>query len=217
MAQIPDIFEQIDEEMEADKFREYWEKNRAFIIGVLVLFFLGLFGFVGWQNYQEKQAREASNLFLGAQETEAKSGPEAAEKSLEELIQAFGSHGYGVLSRLKRAELLAKEGKTDRALIDLEAVGGDSGAPDILRNMAWMNAAWLASGDPAKSRGYLAKIDKNSPFQASALELEGLFLQKEGKQQQALASFEKGAGLKPQGPLMERLQRRIERLKAVNG
>lgn len=214
MAEIIDIFAQVDEELEADEVRKYWQKNRDWIVAGTILFFVVLIGYVAWQEVRLRQHQSATNALLQAWDTleKGEAGRAAAMQHLSTLEQSHGSHGAAVLGRLLHARLLASEGKTADAVNTLEQVVAEAGRTPMA-DLALLQAAYLVSGEESKVEGYLGRIDTASTFQAQAMELRGLLALKKGDRAGALELFRKTLEIAPkQGALRARLVQRIERL-----
>ncbi|MBF0444167.1 MAG: tetratricopeptide repeat protein [Magnetococcales bacterium] len=211
MAQIDNIFEEIDEQMDADKAHKFFKENQAWIIGGLVLLFVGLFAFVAWRDAQVKENQALSDKYIAAHELDAKGDREGATAIFQTIIKEHGDHGYGLLSLLSDAQALAKAGKKDAAIARFEALAAKSSNSPI-QGMALLNAAYLASDDDGRAKGFLAKIEPTSSFRPHALELEGLLLAKAGDEKQAFARYQEAIQAGASGHLQQRLQLRIERL-----
>ncbi|MBF0610933.1 MAG: tetratricopeptide repeat protein [Magnetococcales bacterium] len=212
MSQMQDIFEQIDEELEAERVEKYWQANRGRIIAVLILFFVGLFAFVGWREYREKQDLAAAEVFISAMEAVEDGKHEEGIRRLQALNSQFSSHGYNTLAPLMEAKAQAAMGKPEVALERLQQLGSNAKAIPALRALAWLQAAYLVTDQPEKALGFLANIPADSAFQAPALELKGLFALAKGDRDTALAHFREALGKRPQTTLKERLDLMIQRL-----
>lgn len=211
MAQIEDIFEQVDEQLEAERAHKFWQENRNTIIGGLVLLFVGLFAYVGWQDARRQEDRRLSDLYLQAQERNRDGQRDEAEKILVRLMAEGENHGYGLLARLVDAQALAKEGRVDAALVHLESLAVQTVDP-LLQGVALLNAAYLVADQTDRSRGYLSRIGETSPFYPHALELDGLLLSRDGDREGARDRYRKALLLEVDSQLRTRLDRRLERL-----
>jgi predicted negative regulator of RcsB-dependent stress response len=211
MAEIDTIFEQIDEQIEADKAHKFWNENRKWIIGGLILLFAGLFAYVAWRDGRVTENQNLSDLYIQAQALEEKGDRAGAQAIFKGLMVDHESHGYGILARLTDAQALAKAGKIDEAVAHLEALAAkSSGSP--LQGLALLNAAYLTADSVTRSRGFVAKIEEKSPYRPLALELDGLLMAKDGNEKGALARYQEAIQLGADGELRRRLNRRLERL-----
>lgn len=208
--EVDSIFEEIDEQLEAENVARMWRKYHNWLIGGLVLLFVGLFAYVGWQEYQKKRDREVADRYLTAMER--LEGGEAAEgrKALAGLAVAYGNHGYALLARLVEARLLAGEKKNDAAALLLEEVAARAGPP--LKNLAVINASFVVADDARLALRRLGNIPADSVFKPHALELAGVLTARGGDAKGALEFYRQALALKPEGGLRKRLERRIQRM-----
>ncbi|MBF0194658.1 MAG: tetratricopeptide repeat protein [Magnetococcales bacterium] len=211
MAQIDNIFEEIDEQMDADKAHKFFKENQTLIIGSLVLLFVGLFAFVAWRDARIKENQSLSDQYIQAQELETKGDRAGAKAIFQAIIKENGDHGYGLLSLLSDAQALAKAGKNDDAIASFEAIAAKT-TNSPLQGMALLNAAYLSDNDDARAKGFLAKIDAASSFRPHALELEGLLLARAGDEKEAYKRYQEAIQAGASGQLEQRLKTRIERL-----
>lgn len=212
MGQIEDIFATVDEELEQDRVHKYWKENQDWIITSLVLFFIFLCGYAGWQEYRKVQDQNASELYAKAMQAFQGEQWGAASKEMQPLLEQYDSHGYGRLGRLLQARSLVAAGDRDGAVRQLESLAADEGAPPELRDAALINAALVALDKPDQARALLARLPANSGFRPQALELQGLLAATPGE---ALAHYQEALALQPPKGLKDRLTARVERLAAA--
>lgn len=215
MAQIDDIFEQIDEQVDADKAHKFWLANRKWIIGGLVLLFAGLIAFVSWRDARIKADQKLSDLYIQAGFLDEQGDRVAAAEIYDQLMEKHADHGYGLLSMLVDAQALAKAGDVEAALVRFEKLAAKA-AYTPLQGLALLNAAYLTADDAQRSRGFLAKISAQSPFRPHALELDGLLLAQAGDEINSLARYREAIQLGADGELRRRLDRRMERMAGKN-
>jgi predicted negative regulator of RcsB-dependent stress response len=213
MAQIDDIFEQIDEKMDEDAAQKFWRDNRQYIVAALVLLFVGLFAYVAWRDARVKEDQALSDAYIQAQALDAGGDRAGAGAALQKLLEDGGDHGYALLAILVDAQALAKAGKSDEAVARFEALAAKtSNSP--LQGLALLNAAYLTADDSSRSRGFLTKITETSPFRPHALELDGLLLSEAGDEKNALEKYQEAVQSGASGSLLQRLNRRLERVAA---
>ncbi|MBF0621720.1 MAG: tetratricopeptide repeat protein [Magnetococcales bacterium] len=207
-----DIFEEVDEELEAERLRKFWQKYHNWLIGGFVLLFAGLSAYVGWENYQESRDHDAAARYLKAWDAFEKKNTDESLKGVDDLLQAYGDHGYSVLGQLLKARLQADDGQRDQALSTLISLSKSTEAPNPVKNLALLNAAYLTADKPEQALDYLKRIDSDSIFQAHSLELQGLFAAKKGDQEVALDLYQQAQEKSAPGAISKRLTRRIQRL-----
>ncbi|MBF0358669.1 MAG: tetratricopeptide repeat protein [Magnetococcales bacterium] len=211
MAQIDDIFEQIDEKMDEDAAQKFWRDNQKYIIAALVLLFIGLFAYVGWRDARIKEDYALSDAYIQAQALDAQGDRAGASAAFQKLLDDGGDHGYALLAILADAQALARVGKIDEAVARFETLAAKT-TNSPLQGLALLNAAYLTAADSSRSRGFLSKIAETSPFRPHALELDGLLLSEAGDEKNALAKYQEAVQSGASGPLLQRLNQRLERL-----
>ncbi|MBF0310308.1 MAG: tetratricopeptide repeat protein [Magnetococcales bacterium] len=214
MAQTDDFIEQVNEELEKDEFRKYWQENRGRILLMVGLFFGSLFAYVGWQDYRHGQDESDSRQFaIGQARLAAKDAPGAAA-ALDKLLKEGAGPGYTPLGGLLRAQALVKAGKADEAhgqLVQSIAAVSDPVLKDLLR-MQDANLRVDQATDRAAVKALLADIGAESPFRPHALELEGVWLLQHGEEAEALKLFKEALLANPSGSLRDRLSRQVRRM-----
>jgi predicted negative regulator of RcsB-dependent stress response len=209
---MQDIFEQVDEQLEADRMHTWWVANRRWVITGFIFFFASLFAYVGWQDYRTKQNHVASDYFLVVQDLYAKGDVAGAERQLHLLLQNQSGHAYGLFGRFLQAKALAAVGKTEAALQQLEEVIKGSNLR-LLRDLALLNAAYLTASESDKAEGYLQRMESQSPYQGHALELRGVLATQRGDLQAAAARYREARAASTEGgSLRARLESRLERM-----
>ncbi|MBF0128286.1 MAG: tetratricopeptide repeat protein [Magnetococcales bacterium] len=204
------IFEEIDEQLDAENAAKFWKAHQTWIIGGLVLLFVGLFAYVGWQKHLKERDRVVADRYLSAMEAMTAGDDATGRKGLAEVLVNHGEHGFAQLARFQEARALAREGKGDQAALLLEEVAALANPP--LKNMAIINAAFVIADDDKRALRRLGNIPQDSVFKPHALELAGVLTARQGDGNGALALFREALTLKPEGGLRKRLERRIQRL-----
>ncbi|MBF0434705.1 MAG: tetratricopeptide repeat protein [Magnetococcales bacterium] len=209
---MENIFEQIDEELDADRLRKQWERNRPWIIGGFILFFLGLFAYVGWDEYRKREDIAASDLYLAATKPLEQGNWSETQKQLQPLLQQYKNHGYSLLGQIVEARSLAETGQKSAASAKMENMANLT-QEDSLRDLALYNAALVVvDEDSPRAETLLGRIKDDSPFRGHALEILGLLALKQKDGQKAVSFFQKAIELGAKGELHTRLLRRLDRL-----
>ncbi|MBF0162744.1 MAG: tetratricopeptide repeat protein [Magnetococcales bacterium] len=208
---MQDIFEQVDEQLEAERLHKYWQANRNRLLAALLLFFMLLFAYVGWQEYQARQDSAAAELFMRLQDRLNKQENEAAQKELQTLLGSHAGHSYAQFGRLLQARLLATAGNRSGALEQLTLLIQESHTP-LLQDLALLNAAYLTAEKPEQAEPFLQRISSHSPYRAHALELQGLLAAQRGDSAAALAHYRDARAVAGEGSLRNRLESRLEQM-----
>lgn len=152
---MPDIFDEVAEEVRAERLRRLLSRYAGLIVAVVLLVVVGIAGWRIRDYYQARQDRSAAALYLTALNQArvpgeaGKTSRAAAEAELGKLANQ-GPAGYRALARLRLAALLAQDGKQAEALNLYNALATDQSADPLLRDLA--SLLWaehqIDTGDP---------------------------------------------------------------------
>lgn len=187
-----DIFDEVEEELRAERARHAWRRFGPLMVVVLVL---GLGGFAGWQGYtwwQNRQASVSAMAFLSAQSAAEGASP-ADQAARFSLLAAQAPTGYRTLARLRAAALQAEAGERGQARATLDQVAGDTAADPLYRDLA--NFLWVLHGlddvDPAELAARITPLTaEGSAWRASARELAALVDLRRGRPAEAKRALE---------------------------
>jgi len=171
-----DFFREVDEAVRQDKYKKLWDQYGVYALGAAAVVVLGVAGYKGWTFWQQKRAADAGAQFSEALRLEDSADAAKAREILTALTTQ-GPKGYRVLARFQLAAAKAKEGKTEEAVAEYDALAKDPGVDSILRDHATLQAASLRldKADYAEMEQRLkGLIDSESAWRFSAQELLGL-------------------------------------------
>ena len=171
-----DFFREVNEAVRQDKYKQLWDQYGVYALGAAAAVVVGVAGYKGWTFWQEKRAADAGAQFSQALRLEESADAAKAREVLTALA-AQGPEGYRVLARFQLAAAKAKEGETDQAVADYDALAKDPGVDPILRDHATLQAASLRldKADYAEMEQRLkGLIGSGSAWRFSAQELLGL-------------------------------------------
>ena len=208
---MQDIFEQVDEQLDAERVQKFWEKNGKWVIAVLILFFLGMIAYVQWREYRIQQSQSASEQFMVARDFFDKQDHSNGQKQLQMLLDTYSGHGYAHLGRFLQARSLVETGKTKQAVQQMELLIQEAGSSP-LAELALLNLAYLTAGDAQRAQTVLTRIPTESPYKAHALELQGLLDAQKGENKSAVARYQAARALTSDASLRRRLEDRLARL-----
>ena len=186
---MPDIFDEVEEELRADRMKRLLTRYGGLLAGVVLLVVVGVAGLQGWRWWQGRQAAQAAATYLAAGQAAAAEGADLkAVADRFAAIAADAPAGYRSLARLRAAALKAEAGERTEALALWEAAASDSGADPLLRDLATL--LWglhaLDSGDPAMIEARLAPLAAaGNPWRASAEEIRALAALRRGETEAA--------------------------------
>jgi predicted negative regulator of RcsB-dependent stress response len=110
------------DEEKAEAIKQWWRENGRSVIAGIVLGGAAIFGFRYWMNYQQVQTEQASVMYQQAAIQLNQSEPEQAQKTVDQLMQDYGSTAYAVFAALEMAEKAAAKGDNDTAVSHLNWV-----------------------------------------------------------------------------------------------
>ena len=189
---MPDIFDEVKEELRAEKARKLWVRYGGAMAGVALVALVGIGGWQAWRWNQQREAGQVAVAFL--QENRAAEVPGADLKAAGERFAAIAQtapEGYRILAKLRAAALKAETGERDAALALWNEVSGDSRAPQLYRDLA--SLMWALHGldtqDPAALDSRLAPL-VGTAWGASARELQALVAIRRGATAEAKKNLE---------------------------
>lgn len=147
---VSDIFREVEEDVRRERMEKLWKAYGKYVIGLLVLIFIGLGAWQLWQRHVRAEREKAALAFTAAQRI---TNPQQAATAFSDLTKD-ATPGYTKLARLSQANAMFAAGQRKDA-IDLykQIANEDSGAVGAV---ARLRAGWaLADGT---SRTELAKL-----------------------------------------------------------
>ena len=149
-----DIFDEIDEELRAERAHVFLKRYGAFIAAGILLIVGAAAGWQAWRWWQAKQDAVAGQRYLAAIALLASPSAGAERQVLINDFSAIAREapdGYRVLAWLQEAALKAEAGDLRSALTLWNDVATDEGADPLLRDLG--NLLWcqhqIDTGDPA--------------------------------------------------------------------
>jgi hypothetical protein len=189
---LPDIFDEVKEELRAERARKLWVRYGGVFAGIALLAVVGVGGWQGWRWHEQRQAGQAALAFMEIHR--AAEAPGADLKAAGDRFAAIAQdspEGYRLLARLRAAALKAETGDRDAALAMWDQVAADGRAPQIYRDLA--SLMWALHGletqDPAALESRLAPLT-GGPWAASARELQALVAVRRGQPAEAKKTLE---------------------------
>lgn len=190
---LPDIFDEIQEDLRAERARKLWLRYGSAFAGVVVLILAGVGGWQGWTYWQNRQTATAATAYLaGLRDAEAEGADQKAVAGRLATLADTAPEGYRVLARLRAASLMAQAGQPNEALTLWDQVAGDPKADGLYRDLA--SLMWAMHGmdqvDPAQLMARLTPLTQpGNTWRASAQELMALAQLRKGDKDAAKAGF----------------------------
>lgn len=183
---MPDIFDEVDEDLRADRAAKLLKEYGGVLIAIAVLVVVGAGGWQAWQWYDAKRSAEMATSYLAAMTTadsQKGAGRQLADAQFAAVAAKAGS-GYRSLALLREAALKADAGDLPGASAIWDTVANDSGADSLLRDLA--NLQWalhqIDAGDPAAVAARLQPLASPiNPWHALAEEGQAMLALRQGK------------------------------------
>ena len=203
---MSDIFDEVEEELRAERAKKLLQRYGSLIIGAAVAIVALVAGFQAWRWYEARERARVAEIYIAAMhqaDAQASAEHQAALAGLAK-VTAEGMPGYTTLARLRAAALKANAGDKDGGLRLWDEVAKDASADPLLRDLA--NLEWgmhqIDTGDPAQVTARLKPLtDPNNPWHAMAEEQLALLALRQGQTQAAHDTLKKLANdvTAPQG------------------
>ncbi|WP_019219797.1 tetratricopeptide repeat protein [Bartonella florencae] len=184
---------EVNAEFRQEKALAFWRRYGFSIIGAAVLFILMIVAYQIYHYQQIKKAGYIGDIFVKSLDLADTRHFDEAVKQLE-TVKASHFGGYPFLARLREASLFMEQGDAVKSVEIFDSVAADKGAPQILRKVAKIRAAYILV-----DTGTLADVEKRikdiandiDPMRLSAREALGLAAYKAGKIDEAVDYFQK--------------------------
>ena len=187
---MSDIFDEVDEELRADKMRKLLQRYGGLLVAGAVLMTAAVGGWEAWKAYSARETARVAELYIAAAKiADAPAGSDrtAAKATLDKVI-AEGGAGYRTVARLRTAAIAADAGQADQALSLWDAVANDSSADPMLRDIARLHWATheIDKGDAAQVENHLRPVTApGNPLRPLAEEAQALLDLRLGKKDMA--------------------------------
>jgi len=193
MANSDDSFiREVNEELRSDQVKYAWKRYRPLVIGLVVLIVGGAVGSETYKWWSRNNSSASGDKFLAALQL-------AEQNKNDEALAAFaalekdGTGAYPVLAKMRAASIQQAKGDAASAIAAFSAVGKDTNAPQAMRDLAKMRAAWLmidtATYDQVAAEVQVMAVPAN-PLANSAREALGLSAYKAGDMAKAKEWFQ---------------------------
>ena len=182
---MPDIFDEVDEDLRADRARKALQRYGGLVVLAAVLVVGAAAGWQVWKAHAAKENARVAQLFISALDGAAGppgDGRKAAALELAEVARD-GDAGYRALARLREAALKADSGEAAEAEALWAQVAADASADRLLRDAAVLQSVLhqIDSGDPAALAARLKPLAApDNPWHALAEEAQALLDLRQG-------------------------------------
>ncbi|WP_455478625.1 DUF2659 family protein [Bartonella sp. B10] len=184
---------EVNAEFRQEKALAFWRRYGLFVVVAVITFVSVIAIYQIYHHEQIKKAGYVGDMFIKGLNFADKRNFDEAIKQLEN-VKATNFGGYPFLARLREATLLMEQGNAVKSVEIFDSVAADERAPQILREVAKIRAAYILVDkgtleDVRKRVGDMA--DDVSPMRALAREALGLAAYKANKIGDAVSYFQK--------------------------
>lgn len=215
---MPDIFDEVEEDLRAERTRKLAQRWSGVAIGVVLLALAATGGWQAWRWNEARQAGAAAETYLTLHRSTEREGADLATAGNGfAALSRESPAGYRTLARLRAAALKAETGDAAGAQALWNEVATDNEADPLYRDLATLLSVMngLDAGDPAQLAARVAPLTaEGNPWRASAREAQALIALRRGANDEARRILEALAGdlAAPQG-VRERAQRVVAGLR----
>lgn len=204
--QVPDIFDEVDEDLRADRAQKLLQRYAGVLIAAAIAVIAAAGAWQGWKYYETREALRLGGIYLAAmRDADATPpGPNAVAGFTQ--VAKEGDVGYRSLARMRQAALAAQSGQVSQALALWDQVAADTSADRLLRDTASLHWALAQIDTPGPADGLVearlkAMVTPTNALRALADEGLGLLALRQGKIDAARATFKQLArdATAPQG------------------
>jgi hypothetical protein len=177
---VPDVFDEVEEELRRDRAEKLWKKYAPYLIGAAVALVAATGGYSFWQDQRLKKLDASAQRYTAAGDLAATD----RDRALAELrgLAQDGTGGFAALARLKEAALIA-ERDPGQGLALFRRLAEDQSLDAELRRSAAAMGALLAVDGAARAEAERA---------AQALQAPGAPFRNTGREAEALAALRAG-------------------------
>ncbi|MGF7156875.1 tetratricopeptide repeat protein [Bartonella heixiaziensis] len=184
---------EVNAEFRQEKALAFWKRYGFSIIVAAIIFVLMIVTYQIYHHEQMKKSARIGDAFVKVLDFADTGHFDEAMKQLEN-VKASNFGGYPFLARLREASLLMEKGDAVKSVETLDSVAADKKAPQILRKVAKIRAAYIlvdtGTLDDVKKRVKDMENDVD-PMRMSAREALGLAAYKADKMNDAVYYFRK--------------------------
>jgi hypothetical protein len=191
---VVDIFDEIEEDLRAERAEKLLKKYAWLLIAVIVAIVGAAAGWQLWNRHRNQQDAAVAGRYVTVQNAlEQPGAAKAAQLATLDKLAADAPEGYRTLARMRAAGLKADTGDLPGAITLWNAVAADSNADPLLRDLASLltTERELDHGDPAQLEARLKPLaEPGNPWSALAQEQLAVLDLRQGKVDAARKSLQ---------------------------
>jgi hypothetical protein len=182
---VVDIFDEVEEDLRAERAEKLLKKYAWLLIAVVVAIVSAASGWQLWNRHKNQQDAAAAIRYVAVQDAlEQPGATKANQLAILDQLAADAPEGYKTLARMRAAGLKADAGDVPGAVALWNAVAADSSADRLLRDLASLLATGreLDHGDPAQLEARLKPLtEPGNPWSTLAQEQLAMLDLRQGK------------------------------------
>lgn len=190
-----DIFDEVDEDLRAERLGAFVRRYGAALIALAVLVVLAVAGWQVWLWHRGQQNARAATAFIAALDHAGARGSAAERAQIAAQFAAIARRaprGYATLARLNEASLLADSGHQAEAVGIWNALMNDGAISPVLRDVATLGWAShvLETAEPSLIQAKLETLAANgNAWRPIALQYLALLDLRTGDKAGAIKTF----------------------------
>ncbi len=188
---MSEIFREVDEDVQRDRYAALWQRFRWLVIGAVVALVGGTIAYTAWTSYGASMKVQRGERFLAAAALSEQGRNDEAARAFAAFADEANA-GYASLARLREAAALGEAGDQAGAIAVYDRIIEDGGADTMVRELAAVLAAQrlLDIEDAAGAEQRLAVVAGGAgPWRHLARELQGIAALQTGRTADASAIF----------------------------
>lgn len=170
------LLREVQEEVRREQLRKIWDNYNGLIVTGAVLLLLAVGGYKFLESRRIAAEQTAGAEFSAAENLSEQKKEDEAKKVFAQIAET-GPAGYGAIAKLRVAGEQVKAGKIADAVATYDSLAEQSGADELLKSFAQLQAASLRlpDADYAEIQNRLTPLaGDDAPYFKSARELLGI-------------------------------------------
>lgn len=182
------------EQEQIEALQKWWADNSRAIISGIILGLVAIFGWRGWQSYQQTTAEEASDLYTNMIIEVRDHKNDKAREYAARLVNEYSRTTYADFATLMLAKLDVEDTKPDEAIKHLRQIM-DAAHQDSLKHLARLRLTRILLDQNKTDEAWSTlKVNDEGAFTASYAELKGDIYARQGKFDDARAAYQLALG-----------------------
>jgi hypothetical protein len=193
---VVDIFDEVDEDLRAERVARFARRYAVALLGLAVLVVIGVAAWQAWTWHRQQQNARAGSAFLAVLDSAGRQGSASQRQTIAAnfaKVAATSPPGYATLARLNEASLLAESGQLPQADAIWQPLMDNGAINPVLRQVAIMGWASheLDTAEPSLIQARLGPLSADdSPWRPLALQYLALLDLRLGHRAEAITALQ---------------------------